>query len=75
MAYLDKYRLSRQLQTVKTVADCKDSCRLSKQLKTLKTVTESEENCKLFEAIVGSSLGGTMTMGSPSGKCHSKLIN
>ena len=30
MVYSDSYRLSRQLPTVKTVADCQDSCKSSK---------------------------------------------
>ena len=47
MASSDSCRLSRQLQTVKTVADCQDSCRLSRQLHTVKTVAHCQDSCRL----------------------------
>ena len=37
-------RLSRQLQIVKTVADCQDSCTLSIKLKTVKSVSDCQHN-------------------------------
>ena len=49
--YTDSCRLSRQLQTVKTVADCQDICRLSRQLQTDKTVAECLDNCRELQTV------------------------
>ena len=49
MAYSENKIQSRQLQTAKTVADCKDNFRLSRQLHTVRTVANFKTgiNCKL----------------------------
>ena len=52
MAYSESNILSRQLHTVKTiaevqtVAECQDSCRKSRQLQKVKTVVESQDSCR-----------------------------
>ena len=43
----DRYRLPKQLLTVKTVTNFKDSCRLSRLLNTSKTVVDCQDCYKL----------------------------
>ena len=39
------YGLSIQIKSVKTGADCQDSCRLSRQLQSVKTVADCQDSC------------------------------
>ena len=50
--YNTNHVLFRRLQTVKTVADCPDSCRFSRQLQTVNTVSDCQDSFRLSRTVV-----------------------
>ena len=50
-AYQESKRLSRQLQTFKTVTNCQDSYKRSRQLQNVKTVKNGQDSYKLLRQL------------------------